>query len=253
MKEKYDDKELIIDLNDIVKWLKVQKGNIKRILVNNFKEHVDYTIEKVEKKIKSYRGTTRAEKIMITPDCCKSLCMLSQTEKAKEVRQYFIEIEKTMRKYHNEIEENLKKKIGILKTNQKPKLDIKGGIIYILKALNTDETLYKIGKTENIKNRMKNYNSGNGDTIEPLFILEVKDIYAVETCLKGLLKQYQYRKYKEVYEVDLDIIKRACFECDAVHESFTKFLKKNTTKKINEQFKKLKVKDASLFIIVDKN
>jgi hypothetical protein len=31
-----------------------------------------------------------------------------------------------------------------VKTNQKPKVNQVGGVIYILKALNTEETLYKL-------------------------------------------------------------------------------------------------------------
>ena len=43
------------------------------------------------------------------------------------------------------------KKIGLLETNQKPKSDVKGGIIYILKALKAFETakdklILEIGK-----------------------------------------------------------------------------------------------------------
>ncbi len=53
------------------------------------------------------------------------------------------------------------KKIGILETNLKPKSNAKGGVIYILKALNTNATLYKLGKTNDLKNRLNTYNSGN--------------------------------------------------------------------------------------------
>jgi len=31
--------------------------------------------------------------ILITPNCLKELCMISQTKKAKEVRKYFIEMD----------------------------------------------------------------------------------------------------------------------------------------------------------------
>ena len=45
----------------------------------------------------------------------------------------------------------------------KPKANIKVGVIYILKALNTNATLYKIGKSKGLKNRLNNYNSANTD------------------------------------------------------------------------------------------
>jgi hypothetical protein len=63
------------------------------------------------------------------------------------------------------IKENMYKEIGLLKKNQKPKINIKEGIIYILCALNTNSTLYKIRRTKNLKNRMNQYNSGNANDI----------------------------------------------------------------------------------------
>ena len=67
-------------------------------------------------------------------------------------------------------------KNGMLETNQKPKTNIKGGVIYILKALNANATLYKLGKSEDLKNRLNTYNSGNTNDVEPLFIIPVKYI-----------------------------------------------------------------------------
>lgn len=36
----------------------------------------------------------------------------------------------------------------------------------------------------------------------------------VEICLKGLLKRNQYRKRKEFYQVDIDIINELIKSCD---------------------------------------
>jgi hypothetical protein len=101
------------------------------------------------------------------------------------------------------------KKIGLLEKNQKPKvniqgvagspLSVQGGVIYILKALNTNVTLYKLGKTSNLKNRLNTYNSGNANDIEPFFIIPVNDIDAVESCIKSLCKKYQYSSKKFIF------------------------------------------------------
>ena len=73
--------------------------------------------------------------------------MLSQTEKAKQVRIYYLSIEKLLRKYHEDIQNKLYKKLGLLKANQKPKIDKSGGVIYIIRALNSDDSVYKIVDT----------------------------------------------------------------------------------------------------------
>jgi phage anti-repressor protein len=243
-KEEYSDNEIIIDFEIVVKWLSVRKDSLKKILVNNFEENFDYTIEKKKKKQINSRGATIYELILITPNCFKELCMISQTEKAKEVRKYFIEMEKIIKRYFETIKEEMYKKIGLLQINQKPKLNIKGGVIYILKALNSDITLYKLGKTKNLKNRLNTYNTGNANDVEPVFILPVNDIDSVESCVKKACKTHQYRKYKEVYEIDIDVLKDVMSECnDFVNKMAFKLNDKNEKKKFKTNISRMKKKN----------
>lgn len=140
---------------------------------------------KKKKQINS-RGATIYEKILITPNCMKELCMVSQTKKAKEVRKYFIAMEKLIKEYFEIIKAEMYRKIGLLEKNQKPKVNVNGGVIYILKALNSEASLYKLGKTSDLKNRLNTYNSGNANDVEPLFIIQVKDIDSVESYVKNV-------------------------------------------------------------------
>jgi len=61
--------------------------------------------------------------------------------------------------------------------------------------------------------------------------LEVDDIDQVEKCIKNLLKKYQYRKKKEIYEVNIDIIRHACAVCNEFTRGFTKYINNHKTKK----------------------
>ena len=106
----------------------------------------------------------------------------------------------------------LKDKISKLENNQKPKINPSKGVIYIIQT-SDDITLYKIGKTLNLKNRLIKYNADKKDDIIPLYLYETDDIDAVETCIKAFMKIYQYRKYKEVYQVNIDIIKKFINKC----------------------------------------
>jgi superfamily II DNA or RNA helicase/phage anti-repressor protein len=90
MLKEYSDNEIIIDFDKVCKWLDVRKDNFKKILIDNFKENYDYTIEKKHKSRLNSNGRTTYYEIFITPNCMKELCMISQTKKAKEVRKYFI-------------------------------------------------------------------------------------------------------------------------------------------------------------------
>ena len=84
----YGDTYKNIDFDDVVKWFDVYKNHLKRLLVANFKIMDDYTEKKILVKNKN-RGANYISKIMLTPDCFKELCMLSQSEKAKGVRKYY--------------------------------------------------------------------------------------------------------------------------------------------------------------------
>lgn len=204
------DTDLIINFDNLVTWLKMRKDNLKKTLVSSYIKNIDYKI----KKIKSTTAGKPREEIMITADCCKRLCMLSRTKKAEEVRTYFIEIEKLMNKYKDYIIEALNKKINILENNQKPIQDNKNGVIYVLKTDYDIVNLYKIGKTKKFKERIRTHNSSHIDNVNIVHIYETNNIDAVETCLKGVLMSTQYKKRKEFYEIDLDVLKKLIKTCD---------------------------------------
>jgi hypothetical protein len=50
--------------------------------------------------------------------------------------------------------------------------------------------------------------------IEVLFQYETDNIEQVELCVKAFMKKSQYRKYKEVYQVDLNILRKTIVDCD---------------------------------------
>jgi len=48
------------------------------------------------------------------------------------------------------------------------------------------------------------------------YYYESKNITKIEKCIKLLMKDYQYRKYKEVYKINIDIIKSLIEQCDSL-------------------------------------
>lgn len=74
--------------------------------------------------------------------------MKSKTKKGDEIREYFIEIEELLNEYKNLIIDQLEKQINnktIIKTKHQKK------IIYIIKASEEYDSLYKLGRTKDIK------------------------------------------------------------------------------------------------------
>ena len=163
-----NDTDIIIDFDNLVIWLDIRKYSLKRTLTDSYIINIDYQIT----KIKSTKAGKPKEEILITSDCCKRLCTMSKTDKAKEVRTYFIEIEKLMNKYKNYIIEGLNKRIQILENNQKPILKPNNGVIYILKTNYDIIYLYKIGKTKKFKERIRTHNSSHIDNVDIVHIYE---------------------------------------------------------------------------------
>ena len=69
-------------------------------MINTYTKNIDYKITK-EKSGKISKSNK--EIILMTPDCFKRMCLLSKTNKAEEVRTYFIELEKLILNYKNYI------------------------------------------------------------------------------------------------------------------------------------------------------
>lgn len=206
IKDKYN---FSINIEKISKWMNIKKGDIKETLVKSYKENIDYKITKGTSN--GSRGKPR-EIILLTPKCFKLMSMQSRTQKAKQVREYYYELEQVLDRYKEYIIQGLKEKINRLENNQKPKINPSKGVIYIIET-SDGVGHYKIGKTKNLKNRLKTYNSDKKDNIIPLFVYETDDIDNVETCIKSYAKKYQYRKYKEVYKTDLNMLKELIDEC----------------------------------------
>ncbi len=204
--------DFVIDLDKISKWLDANKANIKRTLLKTYTEKIDYIIT----TDKSTGGRPH-ETILLTSECFKRLCMMSRTEKAEQVRTYFIQVEAHLDKYKSYIIEGLNNKIKKYESELKPTPTPKSnGVIYVLKTSEDINGVYKIGRTKNFADRLKVHQSSHPDKLEVKYVYETDNLESVETCIKGLLKDKGYRKRKEFYEIDLDILKKLVKTCDCL-------------------------------------
>ena len=248
--ERYN--EFLIDSEILRKWLQI---NIKRsfndTIKKSYKKNIDYKIEKVKNSEGS--GGHNLEKITLTPEASKKICLSTNSKMGGQVQQYFLDIEVALYKYKNYIIEGMNKKIQQLENNQKPKINSSKKIIYVFRALNTDLTLYKIGKTINSKTRFSKHNSPMANDLEILFQYETDNIDQVEKCVKVFMKKAQYRKYKEIYQVDLDIIKKTIKNCDVeINEINKEIESKNKKQKGGKIINKIDEKEI-LYLLIPTN
>ncbi len=226
----YESDEKIVDLDKVVEWLDMKKGKAKETLLKSYRRNVDYIVKKIYKP--HGKGGQNAEKIFLTIRCFKKFCQLTRSKHGDEVRDYFIDIEFTLNKYKNYIIEGLSDKISKIKKGKKPDVNPEKGIIYIFRTPDTPEnSLYKIGRTKNLSKRLTTHQSSLANNIEILFYLETDDAKTVEQCIKNIAKKYQYRKYKEVYEINIDIIKFLATQCEKLKFDLDKKVKISNMKK----------------------
>jgi phage anti-repressor protein/predicted GIY-YIG superfamily endonuclease len=198
------DTDFVINLDILAIWLNAIKGSLKETLMKSYTEDIDY---KVIKQNNNKKGRPY-ETIMLTPDCMKRLCMLSRSPKAEEVRTYYIELEKHIDKYKNIIFEKYE-------INQKPIPQSENeGVVYVLQTDLDLQGVYKIGKTSDFKSRIKTHHSSHDNNVVVKLIYKTEYMDEIEKCLKYYMREKKYRKYKEFYQVDVDIIKKMIKECE---------------------------------------
>ena len=251
IKEEYFDYyyDFLIDSELLRKWLKLNiKQDFINIIKKKYKINIDYKLEKIKTSVGS--GGHNKEIITLTPEATKKICLSTKSKVGDDVRQYFIDIEVALYKFKNYIIESLNNKIKKLENNQKPKIDSSKGIIYVFRALNTENaTLYKIGRTINSKKRFNSHNSPLANDIEVIMIYEADDVKQLEVCVKNYMKQSQYRKYKEIYQVDLNIIKKVIKDCDIKLKQINNMIDENNKKQKGGNLQKITDNDKIYLLI----
>lgn len=234
-KNEYD---FSIKLELISNWLEARKDHLKRLLVSNFTKDVDY----IEMRRKGTgRGKSNCVHVILSYECAKLLCMISKCEKATMVRNYYIELEKLIIAYKDNIVNDLNNQLGINDANRQVIHENNGiGTIYVLKV---DDEVRKIGRTIDLKKRMKMYNVGKINELPIVYVYRTKNINEVEKCVKKNLDSYRVKKHKnnELFKIDDDFIKDTLIYCN------------KSSIKVRENRKLLKTsKDKNWLIIIDK-
>ena len=233
-----------IDLNKLAYWLEIRKDNLKVLLESNFYEDQDYIIENKSKNGKGKgKGGNNTKVILLTYTCAKLLCMISRTPKADVIRKFYIDLEKLIITYKDSIVKDLNNQLGIKISNKKIIDENKNkGLIYILKIddsqdVNSQELMdVKIGSTNDIEARMKQYNVGRINELPIVFVYLSDNIDELELCIKQNLKSYQIKYNTENFNIDVPFVKDTIKYCTTKNALLLKQNKKLFNKKDNKKF-----------------
>lgn len=84
---------------------------------------------------------------------------------------------------------------------------------HVLLAADAMYDRYKLGRSKDLKARLRSHGSALGDNLQVVHRFSTPCMTAVETCAKAMLKRYQYRQHKEVYEAGLGMIQDVMAIC----------------------------------------
>jgi hypothetical protein len=102
-----------------------------------------------------------------------------------------------------------------------------GGYLYIIRASESIEQLFKVGRALNLKSRMFSYQTGRAHEVDLLYVLSVYDMKSAERCVKEHLKEFQYRTRREVYQLPIDMLKDIMTKCNAVDGAKKEYVRRH--------------------------
>ena len=220
--------DFAVNLDAVSKWLRIHKHNLMKTLKASYIKGIDFTaVKAINPRHVSGRkyGNNNYNKVLITVDCFKRLCMRSHGATAESVRSYFIQVETLVVKYRKQLIEGMTQDIKRLESaasarrHTKASSSGRSGYIYVLRASGKNASLVKIGRTKDLSRRLREHAAALADDPEVLYIFKTDDADAVESCIKAWLKTRQWaspNKYKEVYKADIDMVKAIIQKCEAV-------------------------------------
>jgi phage anti-repressor protein len=199
-----------------------RKDNCKTKLNKNFILNTDFNVQKATPELsgvakKGGSGLLK-ENIMLTVDCFKSMCMLANSEIGKQVKNYYLDLEKIFKEYilrdiqslqktiETVVNENLKIKSTyshLAELNDKLRMKRnyhkfkKGNCLYIITDRWREKDYLKIGYTDNINTRLQTYRTSMPD-VKIEFLLYVTENKVLEKCLtlryasKLIQKNHEY-------------------------------------------------------------
>jgi len=198
--------ELSFDIEDtsIAKYLGISLINLRKRLNNyysknnNFIQNVDF--------IKVKTGKTSGVSYMCNYACFEKIAMGGDSEESEAVRMYFVKIREFLVENQKTILQAMENKTKLNRYN-----GFEGIYFFVIDQRHPD--IFKIGRTTNIVNRLRNYNVGRIDEVDLKYYALIKNYVLVEQCIKHNLIKNQYIKNKEIYKIHPSTLKEIINDC----------------------------------------
>lgn len=242
----YKQDEYCIDLDDIWKWLGFSRKNeCKKTLINNFINSEDYVIVKITDDIyernfitglpvtsfslskcdinnnlltnTTKHGGSKKQKIMMKINTFKAFCLIVKTDKSKQIRNYYLKLEKILNEIVNEESNELRQQLQnqniqikeqkTIISKQKSRMQeisrkkaIKYEKLQSVYIGTDDNKKSKIGITKNRNTRETTYKTNNPD-FEIIYIIACNNYLLIENIIKHILKKHTVKNTKEWFSI----------------------------------------------------
>jgi len=199
--------ELDFEIKDtnVAKYLNVNLINIRKRLNNMFTKTKKF-IEKVDYiKIKS--NTTNASiTYMLNYQCFEKLAMSGDSSKSELVREYFSKLRDFMYEHQELIYQAITNKDDFNKYRGYES-------IYFFAVDERKPNIFKIGRTQDIIQRLRNYNIGRIKEVDLKYYALVNNAVVIEKCIKLKLEKNRVIDGREIYKVESNKLKQIIDDC----------------------------------------
>jgi hypothetical protein len=260
--------------------LKKEKQNYYDLIKRNFDVNIDYkyinlsefknflSTHEVLIENNEYNNHNKVKHLIVSPDCFKQSLMLLKTNKSKEIKKYYIELEKIFKfylEYQNTFRESeLQKKEKELENNKKELLEKEniineqkeelGNLINIqqktVKELKKDEYVYiatnklnsknnvfKIGKTLTLNGRLSNFNINSllDNEFYYTFITKCTNAKMLECLIHNFLNPFIYKNelFQLHYQPLSKIVQEICIQYDLMTNMVNNYIQENYIDDLN--------------------
>lgn len=227
--------DYVINLDDAWPWLGfTQRGHAKRLVLKTCTEGIDYVYGVSSPNGKNPSDTTTnlggrpKEVLNLNINAFKKLCVMADTEKGKQARSYYVDLEQIVLSTIDEEYENMRKDYEMLKVQNQElqqaneifkqhlekdkRLKSKEGYVYIVcsqKELST--SIYKVGQSIDPKKRVSSFNTSESDNaITSLREFKTVNRVLAESIIHSYLKDAGFHYRAEFFQVEYGQLVQVC-------------------------------------------
>ena len=184
--------------------------NLRRRLQNKYSktnifiENVDY--------VKVRAGKTSGTLYMVNYQCFERIAMSGDTPQSDVVRSYFVKLREF-------IMDNQELIFQAMENNTDLSMFRGYDSIYFFAVDERKNNLFKVGRTRDIVQRLRNYNIGRIREVDLKYFALVKNPLLIEKCIGLKLSRHRVVQNREIFSVDPKKLKKIIDDCYCKHVS----------------------------------